>query len=83
MFVRSRVDGDLEAGFAIADVLATDSDPVVHKAVGIFLKHADGVDPDRLHRILTRHAHHMPRAGLRLAVEKLTPPDRARYLARG
>jgi hypothetical protein len=39
-FVWAGTDDDLATGFAIAGRLATDPEPVVHNAVGIFLKHA-------------------------------------------
>ncbi|QBI18445.1 DNA alkylation repair protein [Egibacter rhizosphaerae] len=79
-FVRAGSDDDLAAGLAIAAQLAGDEDPTVHKPVGIFLKHAGSRDPAALHRFLTEHAVTMPRPALRLAVEKLDPTDRERYL---
>jgi hypothetical protein len=48
---------------------------------GIFLKHAGTRDPDAQHGFLATHAAMMPRPALRLAVEKLDPVDRARYLS--
>lgn len=80
-FVRSDTPADLEAGFAIAERLLIDPEPVVHNAVGIFLKHAGTRDPDRLHATLSAHATEMPRHSLRLAVEKLDPTQRLRYLS--
>lgn len=80
-FVRSGSDEDLAAGFAIAGLLAADPEPVVHNAVGIFLKHAGTRDEDALHRFLEAHAAAMARPGLRLATVKLDPADRARYRA--
>lgn len=68
--------------FTIAALLATDPEPVVHNAVGIFLKHAGTRDEAALHAFLDAHAGAMPRPGLRLAVEKLPPADRDRYLGR-
>lgn len=79
-FVRSGSDEDLAEGFAVAARLADDVDPVVHKAVGIFLKHAGTRDAGALRAFLTDHASTMPRAALRLATEKLPVADRARYL---
>lgn len=80
-FVRAGTDDDLAEGFAIAARLAADPDPTVHKPVGIFLKHAGTRDPAGLHRFLADHAVTMPRPALRLAVEKLDPAERSRYLA--
>ena len=79
-FVRAGDEDDLAEGFAIAARLAHDPDPVVHKPVGIFLKHASTRGPTALHRFLTDHAATMPRPALRLAVEKLDPDERRRYL---
>jgi 3-methyladenine DNA glycosylase AlkD len=79
-FVWAGSRDDLAAGFAIAAQLADDPEPVVHNAVGTFLKHAGTRDPDEFHRFLTAHAASMPRAGLRLAIAKLEPADRSRYL---
>lgn len=80
-FVRAGVERDLEAGFGLAEQLLADPEPVVHKAVGIFLKHAGTRDPDRLHTLLSAHSRAMPRACLRLATEKLEPAKRSRYLS--
>lgn len=73
---------ELTECFTIAAALATDPEPVVHNAVGIFLKHAGGRDPDALERFLVEHGPSMPRPALRLAIEKLAPADRARHLGR-
>jgi 3-methyladenine DNA glycosylase AlkD len=78
-FVWAGTNDDLAAGFAIASRLAADPEPVVHNAVGSFLKHAGTRDPDELHRFLTAHADSMPRPALRLAIAKLDPEARSRY----
>ncbi|WP_029090186.1 DNA alkylation repair protein [Brevibacterium album] len=79
LFTRSGGEADLDAGFAVAERLLADPLPVVHNAVGTFLKHAGGCDPDRLRRLLSAHAADMTRACLRLATEKLDPAERSRY----
>ena len=57
-------DADLVAvGFELAARLAGDPDPVVHNAVGIFLKHAGTRDPAALFGFLDAHAAAMPRPG--------------------
>lgn len=68
--------------FTIAARLAADPEPVVHNAVGIFLKHAGSRDEAALLAFLDEHAGAMPRPGLRLAVEKLADADRRRVLGR-
>ena len=80
MFVRAGDDADLAAGFAVAGRLAADPEPVVHKAVGIFLKHAGGRDSDALQRFLADYGTALPRAALREAVAKLPPVERRRYV---
>ena len=78
-FTRAGSEADLTGGFVIAARLAADPVPVVHNAVGIFLKHAGGRDLEALHRFLGEHAATMPRPALRLATEKLSPAERIRY----
>jgi len=79
-FIGHGSDADLAGGFALAGRLALDPDPVVHNAVGIFLKHAGGRHRAALSTFLGRYAADMPRAGLRLAIEKLPADERSRYL---
>jgi 3-methyladenine DNA glycosylase AlkD len=76
------ITGDNEGvtvGFELAARVARDPEPVVHNAVGIFLKHAGSRDRAALHRFLETHAAAMPRPALRLATEKLDQVERARY----
>lgn len=67
LFVRRGSESDLAAGFTLAEQLAADPEPVVHNAVGIFLRHAGARAPERLASFLDRHAHVMARPALRLA----------------
>lgn len=80
-FVQAGSDADVAGGYTIAELLVADPDPVVHKPVGIFLKYAGERDAASLHRFLESYAATMPRAALRLAIEKLNGDERARYLA--
>lgn len=73
---------DVEAGYEIATTLHADPDPFVHKPVGIFLKHAGDRDQDRLLAFLEQHVAAMPRPSVRLAVEKLPPDVRSRWVGR-
>ncbi len=73
---------DLEAGYEIAETLHSDRDSLVHKPVGIFLKHAGERDRDRLVTFLDSHVDAMPRPAVRLAVEKLPPELRSRWVGR-
>jgi len=79
-FIGNGSGEDLAGALDIAGRLAQDPDPVVHIAVGIFLKHAGGRDPDALAAFLGTYAAGMPRPALRLALEKLPADERGRYL---
>ena len=78
-FVRRGDEAHLAEVFSLAAVLVADPEPVVHKAVGIALKHAGARDPRAVVEFLAKHADAMPRAALRSAVDKLDPHDRARF----
>jgi 3-methyladenine DNA glycosylase AlkD len=79
-FVRWGTDEDVADSYAIAARLAADPEPVVHNAVGIFLKHAGTRDEQILVDFLDEHAESMPRAAVRLAAEKLPSEVRQRYV---
>jgi 3-methyladenine DNA glycosylase AlkD len=79
-FVRWGGDDDLASVFPIAAVLHDDADPLVHLPVGIALKHAAGRDPGAVVAFLDRYAATMPRAAVRVAVGKLDPRDRSRFV---
>lgn len=70
-FVVAAGDADVEEGFTVAASLAHDPDPLVHLAVGTFLKHAGGRDPDAVERFLAEHEADMARATVRAARTKL------------
>jgi len=70
-FVKYSDDVDVEAGFAIADLLHADPDPQVHKPVGIYLAYGGQRLPERLDEFLTTNGKVMARASLRLATRKL------------
>ncbi|MFD1812914.1 DNA alkylation repair protein [Rhodococcus gannanensis] len=79
-FVMSGTDADCAEGFALCAGLHADPEPVVTNAVGIYLKHAGHRDRDALEDFLGKYAEAMRRPSLRLAVEKLPPADRQRWL---
>jgi 3-methyladenine DNA glycosylase AlkD len=79
-FTRAGSDDDLAAAYDIAASLATDPEPVVHNAVGIFLKHAGTRDQAALIGFLDEHAESMPRPAIRLAAEKLPSDVRGRFI---
>ncbi len=79
-FTRAGSDDDLAAAYAIAAQLADDPEPVVHNAVGIFLKHAGTRDQTALVGFLDEHAESMPRPAVRLAAEKLPSDVGGRFI---
>lgn len=70
-FVGAGTDRDVDEGLAVAARLADDPDPLVHLAVGTFLKHAGGRDPSAVERFLADHEADMARAAVRAARTKL------------
>jgi 3-methyladenine DNA glycosylase AlkD len=81
MFVRSGTDDEVAESLRIAATTAADPDPVVHKPVCILLKYVSERDQAGVVAFLDEHAASMPRAAVRLAVEKLPPSLRDGYLA--
>lgn len=79
-FVKFGTGDEVARSFEIADQLAQDAETVVHKAVGIFVKHAGRRRPEEQRIFLERHAATMARPGLRLAIAQLDPSTRQRYL---
>jgi 3-methyladenine DNA glycosylase AlkD len=73
---------DVDDTFGIAAILVRDDHELVQKPVGSLLRDAGKVDPPRLLRFLDEHAHEMPRAALRNAIERLDEQDRKRYLTK-
>ena len=70
-FVKHGSDADVEAGFEIAALLHADAEPVVHRAVGIWLAHAGDRQRGRLLAFLDEHEAAMARPAVRLARRKL------------
>jgi len=70
-FVKYGSDADVEAGFAVAEQLHADLEPVVNKAVGIWLAHAGDRQRSRLLSFLSKHESAMARPAARLARRKL------------
>jgi 3-methyladenine DNA glycosylase AlkD len=71
-FVKYSDDADVEAGFAIAQILHADPDPLVHKPVGIYLAYGGERLPERLHEFLATNREVMAPVSVRLATRKLS-----------
>ena len=74
--------GETEPTFRLARKLRDDGHDLIHKGVGWMLREAGKVDPEGLREFLERHAGKMPRTMLRYAIEKLSPAERKRWMAR-
>lgn len=72
--------GDVDDTFKIAEMLVGDSEDLIHKAVGGWLREAGKKDPERLIGFLDRYAAKMPRVMLRYAIEKLSPQQKQKYM---
>ncbi len=66
---------------AISKLLLTDTHDLIHKASGWMLREVGKRDKQVLTRFLNETATTMPRTMLRYAIERLTPKERAYYLA--
>ncbi|MET4134121.1 DNA alkylation repair protein [Pseudarthrobacter sp. PvP090] len=75
-------DGEQDDTYAIAELLLGDSEDLIHKAVGGWLRDAGRSDRQRLLQFLDTHAPTMPRVALRYAIEHLDQAQRQDYLAR-
>lgn len=70
-FVRYGDEADMADALSVAARLAADPDPLVHLAVGTFLKHAGGRQPELVRAFLGEHAVTMAPAAVRSARSKL------------
>ena len=70
-FVKYGSDADMQAGFDVAGLLHADAEPVVNKAVGIWLAHAGDRHRARQLAFLDEHEAAMARPAARLARRKL------------
>ena len=73
--------GEVDDAFKLAEVLLSDKEDLIHKAVGWALRSAGGQDRQRLLDFLDKHAVTMPRITLRYATEHLNKKQRDHYLS--
>ncbi len=72
--------GDIADTFAIAELLLHDTEDLLHKATGGWLREAGKQDRQRLLGFLDIYAAAMPRVALRYAIEHLDQAQREHYL---
>lgn len=73
---------DVDDTFKIAEMLVGDTEDLIHKAVGGWLREAGKKDPRRLTAFLDTYAAKMPKVMLRYSIEKLTPQQKQQYMQR-
>lgn len=67
----------------LAKMLLGDREDLIHKATGWMLREVGKRRQDALTRFLDKHAAAMPRTMLRYAIERMSQPDRRRYMELG
>jgi 3-methyladenine DNA glycosylase AlkD len=72
-----------QCALELAHTAADDEHDLMHKAMGWVLREVGQGSPQTLDAYLRAHCNRMPRVALRYAIEKLTPTQRAFYLAGG
>lgn len=75
-------DGQFEDTLELAELLLTDREDLIHKAVGWMLREVGKRDLGVLRRFLDAHHASMPRTMLRYAIEKLSSDERGKYMTK-
>lgn len=70
---------DTDDTFAIAEILVHDSDGLVNKAVGSWVREAGKKNPEKLYHFLDQHIKTMPAATFSYATEKLDAEKKKYY----
>jgi 3-methyladenine DNA glycosylase AlkD len=72
--------GEFGETLAVAQVLLSDREDLIHKAVGWMLREVGKRDPEAEEEFLKEHHKRMPRVMLRYAIERFPEEKRRRYL---
>lgn len=75
-------NGRFDEAIRLSAALLHDKEDLIHKASGWVLREVGKKDIDRLLDFLEQHAHHMPRTMLRYSIERLSPFERAHFMAK-
>lgn len=73
-------NGEFGTALDISDILLTDTEDLIHKAVGWMLREIGKRDIETERAFLDRHSKTMPRTMLRYAIEKFPEAERQRWL---
>lgn len=79
-FIRFSGEKDVAITLKLAEMLLTDKEDLIHKAVGWMLREAGKFQPGMAQDFLDKHNMQMPRTMLRYAIEKLPEKQRQAYL---
>lgn len=78
-FIRN---GHLEDTLRLAEILMDDPEDLIHKAVGWMLREVGKQDAEQLRQFLKSRHTVMPRTMLRYAIERFTPEERKKWMAK-
>jgi 3-methyladenine DNA glycosylase AlkD len=74
-------DGDFRETLSLAEMLLTDKEDLIHKAVGWMLREVGKRDREKLEEFLGKYTPQMPRTMLRYAIERLPEGKKSHYLS--